>query len=50
MFLNRLCSGVTMHQFYEPPSSVLDLGCGSGLWVIEAAKVWPVSASVPSRE
>ncbi|TFK92667.1 S-adenosyl-L-methionine-dependent methyltransferase [Polyporus arcularius HHB13444] len=41
MFLNRLCSGVTMHQFYEPPSSVLDLGCGSGLWVIEAAKVWP---------
>ncbi|KAI0719317.1 hypothetical protein C8T65DRAFT_636312 [Cerioporus squamosus] len=46
MFLNRLCSGVTMHQFPEPPSSVLDLGCGSGLWVIEAAKAWPNSSFV----
>ncbi|RPD60122.1 S-adenosyl-L-methionine-dependent methyltransferase [Lentinus tigrinus ALCF2SS1-7] len=41
MFLNHLCSGVTMHPFPDPPRNVLDLGCGSGLWVIEAAKAWP---------
>lgn len=43
MFLNRLCSGVSMLPFEDPPESVLDLGCGSGLWAIEAAKAWPVS-------
>jgi cyclopropane fatty-acyl-phospholipid synthase-like methyltransferase len=31
-----------MHQFTAPPSVVLDLGCGGGLWAIEAAKQWKV--------
>ena len=44
MFLSRLCGGVSMKQFDAgSPPNVLDLGCGSGLWAIEAAKAWPVS-------
>jgi cyclopropane fatty-acyl-phospholipid synthase-like methyltransferase len=31
-----------MHQFTTPPATILDLGCGGGLWSIEAAKQWPV--------
>jgi hypothetical protein len=31
-----------MHQFNKPPAVVLDLGCGSGFWAIEAAKQWKV--------
>ncbi|OBZ72082.1 hypothetical protein A0H81_07597 [Grifola frondosa] len=46
LFLNSLCRSITMHQFDKPPSMVLDLGCGGGLWVIEAAKQWPVSTIV----
>ncbi|KAJ7665217.1 S-adenosyl-L-methionine-dependent methyltransferase, partial [Mycena polygramma] len=23
-----------------PPASVLDLGCGSGLWLLDAARTW----------
>ncbi|TBU42365.1 hypothetical protein BD309DRAFT_963122 [Dichomitus squalens] len=41
MFLKRISQGVTMHQFDVPPATALDLGCGSGLWCIEAAKQWP---------
>jgi len=33
---------LTMNQFETPPKMVLDLGCGGGLWVIEAAKQWKV--------
>ncbi|KAK1231581.1 hypothetical protein PQX77_005315 [Marasmius sp. AFHP31] len=35
-----------MHQFEVPPRLVLDLGCGSGLWAIEAAKQWPESTII----
>jgi cyclopropane fatty-acyl-phospholipid synthase-like methyltransferase len=31
-----------MNQFETPPQLVLDLGCGGGLWIIEAAKKWKV--------
>jgi methylase of polypeptide subunit release factors len=31
-----------MHQFEKPPTVILDLGCGSGFWAIEAAKHWAV--------
>lgn len=39
-----------MHPVDVPPSNVLDLGCGSGMWAIEAAKRWTVSASEFYRE
>ena len=46
MFHTKYCfrDSLTMHQFETPPQMVLDLGCGSGLWVIEAAKQWKVNA------
>jgi hypothetical protein len=44
MFQAKYCfqNGLTMSQFETPPQSVLDLGCGGGLWIIEAAKKWKV--------
>lgn len=33
---------LTVYDFPTPPEGVLDLGCGTGLWCIEAAKQWPV--------
>ncbi|KAG5651942.1 hypothetical protein H0H81_006884 [Sphagnurus paluster] len=41
MFFRSVCQSLTMHQFSKPPAVVLDLGCGSGYWAIEAAKEWP---------
>ncbi|CDO70648.1 hypothetical protein BN946_scf184756.g15 [Trametes cinnabarina] len=41
MLFRHMSHGVTMHEFERPPDSVLDLGCGTGLWAIEAAKFWP---------
>ncbi|KAL0577129.1 hypothetical protein V5O48_004843 [Marasmius crinis-equi] len=35
-----------MHHFETPPKVVLDLGCGSGLWAIEAAKRWTESTVI----
>jgi tRNA G46 methylase TrmB len=44
MFLSKLLDGsLTLHKFNNPPRLTLDLGCGGGLWCIEAAKRWPVS-------
>lgn len=40
MFMKNLCRNITMHQFDAPPSRVLDLGCGCGLWILEAAQEW----------
>lgn len=28
-------------NFDEPPRRILDLGCGTGTWIVEAAKQWP---------
>lgn len=33
---------LTVYDFPAPPEAVLDLGCGTGLWCVEAAKQWPV--------
>jgi tRNA G46 methylase TrmB len=41
--LVALCHGLTMHEFTVPPKRVLDIGCGSGLWILDAAQQWPVS-------
>lgn len=47
-FLLNGCHGATVHHSDKAPTSVLDLGCGSGYWAIEAAKQWPVSRRVRS--
>ncbi|KAK7050896.1 hypothetical protein VNI00_005008 [Paramarasmius palmivorus] len=47
--LNQLMTcfrGLTMHQFETPPKFVLDLGCGGGLWAIDAARQWPESTII----
>ncbi|KZP25216.1 S-adenosyl-L-methionine-dependent methyltransferase [Athelia psychrophila] len=33
-------NGVTMHDPETPPTRILDIGTGNGLWAIEAAKLW----------
>ncbi|KAH9846682.1 hypothetical protein C2E23DRAFT_851900 [Lenzites betulinus] len=40
-FLQYLAQGVTIYPIEKPPRKVLDLGCGTGAWVLEAAKYWP---------
>lgn len=49
MFLKSLLKGLTLRQAEAPPSNVLDVGCGSGLWLIEAAKQWPVCPQLRPR-
>lgn len=34
---------LSVHDFPRPPKRVLELGCGTGIWVIDAAKQWKVS-------
>lgn len=41
-FFNR----ASVYDFDEPPKSVLELGCGSGIWVVDAAKRWKVGFSI----
>ncbi|KAI0091190.1 S-adenosyl-L-methionine-dependent methyltransferase [Irpex rosettiformis] len=43
MFLKSLSQGLTLRQYDTPPKDILDLGCGSGLWVMDAAQQWPSS-------
>ncbi|KAF7307436.1 Methyltransf-25 domain-containing protein [Mycena indigotica] len=31
----------TFHQYKDPPQSVLELGCGIGAWLQDAARLWP---------
>lgn len=42
MFLSRYLKRLTLHEFVHPPTMILDLGCGSGFWAIEASKQWQV--------
>ncbi|TFY53558.1 hypothetical protein EVJ58_g9389 [Rhodofomes roseus] len=46
LFLGGLVRAVSMHHFDEPPSRVLELGCGTGVWVLEACKLWPKASFV----
>ena len=42
MFLRSLSQGLTLQRYNTPPKDILDLGCGSGLWIVDAAQHWPV--------
>ncbi|KAJ3524381.1 hypothetical protein NM688_g8574 [Phlebia brevispora] len=43
MFCKKVFGNPSMHNFATPPSKVLDLGCGTGLWVLDAAQQWTTS-------
>lgn len=38
----QLSGSLTWHVFDTPPKKVLDLGCGTGAWILECARVWKV--------
>ncbi|KAK2465367.1 hypothetical protein APHAL10511_002721 [Amanita phalloides] len=39
-FCHDACGTVTWHVFKTPPTRVLDLGCGTGSWILSCAKLW----------
>ncbi|PIL22811.1 hypothetical protein GSI_15506 [Ganoderma sinense ZZ0214-1] len=39
----QLGGSITMHVFEIPPARVLDLGCGTGTWILNAAREWKTS-------
>ncbi|THV07344.1 hypothetical protein K435DRAFT_742431 [Dendrothele bispora CBS 962.96] len=43
LFFKSCFRSLTIHEFDTPPSMVLDLGCGTGLWALEATMEWPSS-------
>lgn len=45
LFHVHIVNRITVHSFEKPPKSVLELGCGSGIWVIDAAKQWKACCS-----
>ncbi|KAF5360373.1 hypothetical protein D9756_004915 [Leucocoprinus leucothites] len=40
MICHQTCNSWTWHVFKEPPTAVLDIGCGTGSWVTHAAGTW----------
>ncbi|KAF8632231.1 hypothetical protein AX15_001984 [Amanita polypyramis BW_CC] len=46
LFMVNCCRALTIHHFDNSPTLVLDIGCGSGYWAVEAAKRWPTSVII----
>ncbi|KAI0771188.1 hypothetical protein BD413DRAFT_476314 [Trametes elegans] len=46
MWQIQLGGSVTMHTLETPPARVLDLGCGTGTWIVNAAREWKVCVDV----
>ncbi|KAG6371757.1 hypothetical protein JVT61DRAFT_9109 [Boletus reticuloceps] len=42
MFMTNCSKGLTLYNFDGPPATILDLGCGCGLWAIEVGRQWQV--------
>ncbi|KAI8978791.1 hypothetical protein BD414DRAFT_538707 [Trametes punicea] len=40
LWQQNLGGSVTMHVFQTAPARVLDLGCGTGTWILDAAREW----------
>ncbi|KAJ7600716.1 hypothetical protein C8J56DRAFT_15829 [Mycena floridula] len=39
-FCQQICGSLTFHAFEKPPTRVLDLGCGTGTWLLNCARAW----------
>ncbi|TFY52472.1 hypothetical protein EVG20_g10534, partial [Dentipellis fragilis] len=46
MICKQICGSVTFHVFDAPPTKVLDIGCGSGNWILDCARQWRQSEFV----
>ncbi|KDR82916.1 hypothetical protein GALMADRAFT_238570 [Galerina marginata CBS 339.88] len=40
MFALDMCESLTWHVFETPPTKVLELGCGTGTWILHCARTW----------
>ncbi|KAF7314432.1 Methyltransf-25 domain-containing protein [Mycena kentingensis (nom. inval.)] len=40
MACQTICDSLTWHVFATPPSRVLDIGCGTGTWILNCGKTW----------
>ncbi|KIK57278.1 hypothetical protein GYMLUDRAFT_61565 [Collybiopsis luxurians FD-317 M1] len=40
LFYQQICESLTWHVFKEPPTKVLDIGTGTGSWIIDCARAW----------
>ncbi|KAH9851526.1 hypothetical protein C2E23DRAFT_732734 [Lenzites betulinus] len=40
LWQQQMGGSITMHLFETPPARVLELGCGTGTWVLNAAREW----------
>lgn len=46
LFFKQLYRGISLHDWGgKHPNAVLDVGCGIGSWILDAARVWSVSPS-----
>ncbi|KAF5314914.1 hypothetical protein D9619_006945 [Psilocybe cf. subviscida] len=43
MVTQQLADSVTWHVFETPPTRVLDIGCGTGTWILQCATKWKKS-------
>ncbi|KAH7878089.1 uncharacterized protein C8R40DRAFT_1168134 [Lentinula edodes] len=40
LFYHQICESLTWHVFENPPTKVLDIGCGTGSWILDCARIW----------